>query len=659
MSDTVTHLDFETRSAVDLNKAGAYRYAMDPSTEVLCLSYRVGDGPIQRWSPGDPPLQVARMLAHNAAFERAIWNHTLGWPTLSPEMQDCTLARGVAVGLPASLEMLGQVLGAPVQKDKDGHRLMLKLCKPRKVHDDGRIEWWSDVSDLDRLAAYCDQDVRSECAVDERLPRLSGRERAVWELDQQINDRGFALDVSRVQAALSAVTEAKRRADRRMWRITEGKVGTCSQTGKLVGWIVGRGIPCASVAKGEIDEIVLLADLFDDPLVEDVIRLRRSAARSSTAKYKAMLDCVCPDGRVRGTLAYHGAHPGRWAGRLVQPQNFPRVDDPDAVEAALALLHRADAVDAIEAVVGPPMEVLSKCLRSMIVAPAGKKLIGGDFSNIEGRVNAWFAGEHWKLDAFRAYDAGEGPDLYRVMAGEILDKTPTDISKVERQTTGKVPELACGYQGGLKAFQKMAYTQDPPVRVTDAEARSIVRLWRDRNPGIVASWSELQDAAIQAVEARGCIVPVLGDKVRYVADAKFLYCKLPSGRVIHYPSPSVSWKEKVVTIDDEEIVLRNRGVTFYGVDSVTKRWGPQDLYGGMQCNHIVQGTARDLMVEAMFAVEKAGYPIVLTVHDELLCEVDEDFGSVEEFESLMGELPVWAEGLPLVAQAWSDKRYVK
>lgn len=650
-------IDFETRSACDLRKAGAYRYAMDPSTEVICLSYRVGDGPVRRWRPGEPQPELdGTILAHNAGFERAIWNHTLGWPRLDPEAMDCTMARGLAVGLPGSLEMLGAALGAPIQKDKDGHRLMLRLCKPRRIHDDGRIEWWEDLAEIDRLHAYCDTDVRAECAVDARLPVLPGRERALWILDQRINDRGFALDVPRVRLALAAVDEAKRRADRRIWRLTNGAVSTCSQTAKIVAWIAARGVPCASVAKGEIDEILLTADILDDPLVEEVVNLRRAAAKSSTAKFKAMLDAVCPDGRIRGSLAYHGAHTGRWAGRLVQPQNFPRVDDPGAVEAALALLGRPDAVDAIEAVVGPALETLSKCLRAMIISPPGKKLISGDFASIEGRINAWFAGEDWKLRAFSEYDQGVGPDLYRLAYGRSFGLDPAAVDGAGRQI-GKVMELALGYQGGVGAFQTMAAVYG--VRVSDGRADQIKRAWRDANPSITRSWRDLQDAAIEAVSAPGCVVPVLGDKVRYVADRKFLYCKLPSGRVIHYASPSVAWKTHVMTIDGERVEFRSRGVTYHGVDSVTKKWGPIDLYGGAQCDHIVQGTARDLLVEAMFRVEAAGYPIVLTVHDEILCEADEGFGGVDEFEALMSQLPPWLAGLPVATKAWEDMRYVK
>jgi len=627
--------DIETRSGADLKKVGAHRYAEDPTTEIL-VDVSHGEG--------------APVIAHNAAFERSVLNAK--GAKLRPEDMDCTMARAHAVGLPGSLEQLGAVLGCPIQKDRDGHRLMLKLCKPKKVHADGRIEWHDDPAEHERLAAYCDRDVASECSVDIRLPQLSEREWRVWVLDQTINDRGFAVDLPLVRAGLLAVGEAKRRADRQMWRLTNGAVSTCNQTAKIVAWIRSHGIPCESIAKGEVEEIILRSDIFDEPLVQEVVTLRRATSRMF--RFDKILAQVCRDGRVRGVFQYHKAHTGRWAGWT---QSFPRVDNPEAVEGVLGLLGGSAAIDLIELSYGPALKLLSQCLRPMIVAPAGKKLIGGDFSNIEGRVAAWFAGQQDKLEAFRAFDVGTGPDLYLLQAADILNIPFEQVDRLHRQSHGKVPSMACQYQGAVAAFQKMAHTQEPPVKVTAAEARRIVNLWRDKNEGIVESWRELQDAAIEAVQHRGMVVPALSDRVRYVADAKFLYCRLPSGRTIHYPSPSVRWKTHTIKTDDgDEIELNSFGVTFWGVDGTA--WRPIDLYGGMQFNHIVQGFARDLLVEAMLMVESAGYRIV--THDDLVCEVDEDFGDAEDFGHLM-ELAArtMARGLPVSVKAWEGERWLK
>lgn len=385
------HLDFETRSAVDLKKAGVYRYAEDTSTAVWVARFRFDDGPVEEWRPlvAEPPATLVghvagggRVVAHNAAFERTIWNRCLPQycvhplPKLQPEQMNCTMARAQALGLPASLEALGAVLKLPIQKDLEGRRLMMKMSRPRKINDDGSRVWWDEPANIDRLSAYCATDVLTECGADAALPQLSEAEQRLWVLDQKINDRGVAIDVRLVQRALDVVAEAKKRADRQMWRLTGGAVAKCTEVAKIVDWLNARGIACESVAKGEVEDLIVHAQLVDDEKAEEVIRLRRAAGKASTAKYQAMLNSVCADGRVRGTLAYHAAHTGRWGGRLIQPQNFPRVDpdrDLPDVQEALEVLDRDGLTpqrrcDLIELITGSVMETLSKALRAMLIA---------------------------------------------------------------------------------------------------------------------------------------------------------------------------------------------------------------------------------------------------------------------------------------------------
>ena len=386
----------------------------------------------------------------------------------------------------------------------------------------------------------------------------------------------------------------------------------------------------------------------------DALELRREA-KSSTAKFAAMAQVAAQDGRVRGSLQYHGAATGRWAGRLIQPQNFPRVDpDRDAwkVEAALALLNTDlcadDVVDNLRIYTQTePMAVLSKCLRAMIIAPEGKDLIGGDFANIEGRINAWLAGEEWKVQAFRDYDQGIGPDLYRLSYARAFGLEPDQVTSQQRQI-GKTMELAMGYQGGVGAFQTMA--RGMGVVVSDERADDLKRAWREAHPAIVRSWYEVGDAAVAAVGSPGMVVPALSGRVSYIVANGFLFCRLPSMRVLAYAAPRL--------IRDE--VFNRWQVEFGGVNSLTKKWGPQKLYGGLQIENIIQGTARDVMAEGMFRLEARGdYPIVLTVHDEVLCETPEDRGSVGEFKTILSQPPKWAAALPTAVSAWRDKRYVK
>lgn len=662
----VAHLDIETRSACDLKKAGVHRYAEDPTTEILCLAYCVGDGPVRSWVPGaDTPRDLLDHIAsggvvaaHNMQFDRTIWNALTpkSWPRIQITQTDCTMARANAMGLPASLDQLGRALGLKIQKDGDGYRLMMQMCKPRKVAE-GTILWWDDPDRRARLVRYCEQDVLTEREIDRALPQLSASERAMYHLDQLINERGVMVDLQQARKALNVVQEARKRADDRMWYLTDGAVTKCTEVSKLVGWLNARGIPCESVAKGEIEEIVLASEVLSDDEAEEAIRLRRGTSRTSTDKFKAMLASASADGRVRGTLAYHSAHTGRWAGRLIQPQNFPRVDPdrdmPDVLTALQVLGWNKSADEmctALELLTGDVMGTLSKCLRAAIVAAPDKMFVGGDFSNIEGRLNAWIAGEEWKLQAFREYDQGIGPDLYKLAYSRSFGVPVEAVSKSDRQI-GKVMELALGYQGGAGAFITMGANYG--VKVSEERANELKAAWRGANARITQSWWELQDAAISAVGAPGERISILDGKVIFLCQNGFLFCRLPSKRVIAFAAP------RLLVVEDSQGRARYQ-VEYDGLDSQTKKWGPQRLYGGILCNNVVQGTARDVMAEAMLRAEAAGYPVVLTVHDELLSEINYTAtGQAENFAAVMSALPAWADGLPLAAAAWEDTRYVK
>lgn len=716
MNAAPVHGDFETRSANNLRDSGLHRYCEDPTTGVWVLRYAWTRDDVKEWRPGMPDPQdlldyIAAggiFKAHNSAFERHTWNTVIRkwyphWPELKIEQMDCTMARAAAVSLPQSLGELGSVLGTKEQKDKEGHALMMKMCRPRSILSDGSIQWW-DAPDLqDRQSLYCARDVLTEFDVDEMVPPLTDYEQKVWHLDQYINDRGIPIDTVAVQKCALLVDVAKKEADKEMRRLTNRVVPKCTNDNKLIEWIASRGIDCTTVKKSEQTELMFIADLRGDPLVRTVIELRGDAKKTSVAKYAAMMKCVGSDGRIRGLLNYHGAGPGRWAGRLVQPQNFPRLDykkEGHIIRGLIDMLHSnmtpTEIYDTLALVYGEsgkeaPLRLMSRALRSMISAPAGMKFVGGDFSNIEGRVNAWLAGETWKLDAFMEYDMGIGPDLYKVTAGRIAGKEVDAVDDDERQAIGKTPELACGYQGGVGAFVSMAdiyaidlYAVSSQVRNTTDEhtwnsmrckyakakdkcglqekewtaIKIIVAGWRDANCHIVQMWWDLQDAAIEAVQHPGNVVRVA--KVSYYSDGRFLWCTLPSGRMICYSSPML--EEEAVDYEDKWGVTKTRirkSVSFYGYKE--GQWRKQYLYGGLQCENIVQAIARDIMVDRMFAAEANGYTIILTVHDELLTEVKASRTDLNEkhFEGIMSILPEWAEGLPLAAKAWEDTRYIK
>lgn len=720
MQGIAAHLDFETRSPTDLKKSGVYRYAEDPNTMPWGFKYKFDFGPMKEWRPGWPDpvdllthvAQGGIVKAHNAAFERTIWNWVIRtricphWPELRIEQQDCTMARAATVSHPQSLDKLCQVLETNYRKDKEGHAIMLKMMKPRKFLPDGTLIWWDDAELQDRQMEYCGDDVFTECDVDAKLPDLTPKERSVWAFDQLINERGIKVDRPAITKLASIAEYAKKENDKAMRYLTGRTVPKCTNVGKIVEFLNGRGIETASLRKGDQDDLIFIANLRDDTVARDVIELRASSTKTSTAKYAAMMKCICSDDRIRALLNYHGAGTGRWAGRLVQPQNFPRVDpDDEVLEGKIKWLHellrdeRYDVRDVYEAIVAvwgfqEPMALLSKALRSMIVAEEGNKLVGGDFANIEGRVNAWMGNETWKLQAFTDYDNGTGPDLYKVAYARSFGEPVESIGKGRKRQIGKVQELALGYQGGVGAFITMGdtYNVNPydlsgPVQEAASAAQwdtfaakyanannkhglferewtaisIIVANWRAAHPQIVQSWWDYQDAAIQAVAAPGQIVTVANGRVSYYSDGRCLWCILPSRRMLCYPSPELV-SEKYTYVDQhgfEQEKWRNK-VTYWGIDSVTKQWKKQALYGGMQCENIVQAIARDILVDAMFRVEEAGFPVILTVHDEILAELSE-FGVLGEKEFIHAMTLIGAEyaGLPIAVSAWEGERYLK
>lgn len=707
----VLHIDIETASTADLRKCGVHRYAEDPTTFIWLARYRFDNGPVGEWMYGQPvPDAVVahieasgRVIAHNAAFERNVIGgapgQRAGWPAIDLAQVECTMSRCAAVAIPQSLDFAPQILGLKTLKDREGHALMLRMSRPRKINDDGTMTWWNEADRLQRLSEYCAQDVRTECGVDDTVPALSAREREVWELDQRINDRGVQLDIPTIRRMLDLVEYRKKRLDARMKEVTGGAVGKCSEAGKLAAWITEQGIPCASVAKDQKEDLLTQADNLADGDVRHAIELRAEAARASTAKLEAMLNCACQDGRARGQLNYHGATTGRWAGRLIQPQNLVRLDheaDGWGVEFLIDMLGSPRSIewvhDMFEATVGNPMDWAAKSMRPMFIARPGTRLVGGDLSNVEGCVNAWLAGETWKVEAYRAYQRGEGQDLYKLAYARTFGIDPKDVVGFLRQI-GKVLELALGYQGGPNAFVSMAKNYGvkvsqlvPVVRAVVGEEawwaqaekfpkakdkgdfaleewtalKLIVGGWREAHPATVQSWWDLQDAAIEAVSVPGVVVSVLGGRIRYLAARGFLWCQLPSGRVLAYCKPRIKTSVvKLIGRDGNEYEKLKRAVEYDGFDGVKKVWGPQYLYGGHQCENVVQAIARDVLVDSMFEAERRGYEIVLTVHDELVTERAIGAGSAAELQSIMSTVPSWAAGLPLAAKCWEDTRYAK
>lgn len=671
-------LDFETKSTVDLRKSGVYRYAESPTTDIWVCCFAFDDEPVDTWFPGQPlPSRFIEHVEHggkirgyNVNFERIIWREIAtpryGWPLPKLTQFHDTAAQVAVLSLPRSLEQASYALRLPVQKDREGHNLMLRLCRPRSYADDGSPIWWSDPEKIEKLAAYCRRDVETERAIANALKPLTEFERHIWLLDAIINDRGAQLDIELIAKARQIVEQSIGHLDRQMKGITKGAVPRCTNVSKLTAWLAGRGVELPTVLKenddGENEERPTLAraavrELLERDNLEDdcreAITIREEAAKSSTAKLTAMQNAVCGDNRLRGAFLYHGTGPGRWTGKLVQPANLPRGTVANVNNSVdTVLLGDADALDIVW---GSPLAVISSLLRGCFIAAPGKRLIVVDYAAIQARITAWISGEDWKIQAFRDFDAKTGPDLYKLAASRIYKKPVKEIDKQERQI-GKVSELACSFGGGLNAFQTMAAVYG--VKIPNEEADFAKQAWREANPAHTHTWRELNDACFEAVRRIGVVTSACRGRIKFKRTDSFLYMRLPSGRCIAYAYPSIGmrtmpWK------DENGNPIEQEGVLFWAVDSLTKQWTQHSTYGGKLLENIAMGIERDILVRAMLRLEKAGYPITLHNYDEIVAEVPIGFGSVTEAEALMVRGEEWTAGLPIAAEGFECVRYKK
>lgn len=661
-------IDFETRSAADLKKKGAAAYAQDPTTEVICLALKAdGVAPVIWFSPSFEgaktffpaelcvgPETVSRLVesadtieAHNAQFEYFVWKYVMpryGFKMFDASKLRCSAAKAAAYGLPRDLESACAAAGCPCQKDKEGHKLMLSLCKPRqalkaeKLADpdwEKRLYWRGSEADFARLGKYCLQDVRAEESLSVSTPDLPDAEQRLWTLDLTINDRGVGVDAEGCEAIINCID--RHSADLRGEFQKMTGLESPTQRDATLQHLISLGVQMDGLRKADVEKAL---SATGDETARRILEIRQSLSKSSTAKYKKFLEARCDDDRIRGCLMYHGAATGRWAGRLIQPQNFPRGNFAD-VEGCIGLFYRED-LEGVKLLYGDPMAAASSCIRGMIVPAAGNEFVSADYSSIEGRVLAWLAGEESALEVYRS-----GRDPYKVAASAIYGKSYDAISKQERQI-GKVAELALGYNGGKGAFQQMGLTYG--VRVEDREAQGIVTRWREARPLTTRLWKEIERCCMLAVAHPGKVLRYLS--LAFKVSGGMLAMRLPSGRVLWYARPRIEdrlkcWGDTLPT------------VVYDGVNPETRKWEDLELYGGLLTENAVQAISRDLLVSGMFAVEHGGYKVVFHVHDELVSEVPEGFGSVEEFENLMCTLPSWAAGLPIKAEGWRGRRYKK
>jgi DNA polymerase len=640
------HLDFETFSEAKLKDVGPWAYSMHPSTEVLMFSWSINDGPVNLWvNPEKYPdwvFDLNRWLksepyaefyikAHNAFFEKCIMRNVLKWRVPGPEFWKDTAAKAAVLGLPRDLGGLGDALGLPDEhlKDKKGKNLIQFLCKPYK----GKRRAVKDHPDnFKALGDYCVKDTISEIAIDKKLPEMPPYETKIYELDQAINMRGVRFDVGAVRDAVAIIDKARAKAAQKVEALTLGGVDNPNSRNQFLEYAQQEyGIGLENT-QGEYLRGLLKTSIPSD--LKELIRLRVAMTKTSLVKYSKLLSLVDGD-RAHGLLRYHGASTGRWSGNLFQPQNLPRPSFKDTDTCVRLFKHRDPEL--IEKLYGCAFEALSSCLRAMIIPSNGCRLIVSDFAQIESRVLAWIASAFKKLRAFEL-----GHDVYKLNACDVYGVDYDAVTDPQR-TIGKVVELGCGYQGAYGAFDQ--FQKIYGLSLPKSQVMRLIAAWRDSNPEIVGLWGSLEDAAISAVKNKGSVQKVSFFKFKYTND--FLWCKLPSGRFLSYHRPKV------------EVGSRGEKLTFWGVNSLTRKYEKLSTYGGKLAENVTQAVSRDFMVEAMFRLEKAGYPIVLTVHDEIVADVPIMHGSLKEFNQLMCELPSWASGIPIKADGYEAERYRK
>lgn len=675
-------IDFETRGTVNLTKCGMWVYAEHPTTDILCMAFKdIVETRVFRYPLTDKPGIILDFIhhwldsgcifeAHNAEFERAIWHHIChkrwGWPDIPLHKWRCIAAKAAALSLPRSLDKVAKALDLPQQKDMGGYALMLRMCKPRKPRKQEKIEWlkgngaflakdfgvknleyaeknmpllWHENSeDLQKLYVYCKQDVETEAAVSEKLRELNTFEQTLWFLDQKINQRGVQIDTEALKKAIEVRDTYKQKLLSEFKELTG--LNSPQQVKETLALLNSWGIKLKDLTKLSVKNALEKKGLLVGGGVGRVLEIRQTLSMSSVAKLDAMLRGTSEDDRARSIIMYHGSHTGRWAGKRIQPQNMPRSTITN-VGYFIELIQKGNT----EAL-GLLWDVnlyssLSSCIRSFIVAKPGHDLICADFSAIEARVNAWLAGEQHVIDAFNT-----GLDPYKVAAADIYSKRYDDITKEERDA-GKVADLALGYQGALQAYLKMSATYG--VSLPEEQIQAIVKAWRASHPRIVKFWYAMEAAAVAAVKSE---YTQSWGKLTWGKKGDWLFCRLPSGRFLAYYQPKIIIKMMPWGKKKECLV-------YMGVNSMTRKWEEQVTYGGKLVENIVQAVARDILAEAIVRVEAHKYPVVMHVHDEIVAEISEGFGSLKEFEDLVAVKPVWAEDCPITAAGWQGKRYRK
>ena len=640
-------IDIETYSDQNLAKCGVYRYVESPVFEILLFSYSVDGAPVQivDLACGESiPTDVVAALtdddvikwAFNATFERICLSRHLGYPTgdyLEPDSWHCSMVWAATMGLPLSLEGVGAVLGLEKQKLTEGKELIKYFCQPcaptktngqrtRNLPDHAPDKWLA-------FKKYNIRDVEVEMSIQTRLAKYSVPD-SVWDeyhLDQEINDRGVALDMELVRQAIQMDGRSRSELTQAMKELTELENPNSVQ--QMKGWLSINGMETDTLGKKAVAEMLKTAP----PELQTVLTLRQQLAKSSVKKYQAMETAVCADGRARGMFQFYGANrTGRWAGRIIQMQNLPQNHLSDLAEAR-GLVRNGD-FEAVEMLYEDVPDTLSQLIRTAFIPQGDRKFIVADFSAIEARVIAWIAGEEWRQKVF-----AEGKDIYCASATQMFG-VPVEKHGINGhlRQKGKIAELALGYGGSVGALKAMGALE---MGLAEEELQPLVRAWRDANPNITKLWWDVDRAAMDAVRYR---YETETHGITFTYKSGMLFITLPSGRRLAYVKPKIG-----------ENQFGGDCITYEGVGG-TKKWERLNSYGSKFVENIVQATARDLLCYSMQTLRCSS--IVMHIHDEVVIEADRRM-SLQAICDQMGRVPAWADGLQLRADGYETNFYKK
>lgn len=695
MDNNRIYIDFETRSEIDLRKVGAWKYAFHASTSILCIAITYESGESHCFVPKtfegfDEFERVVQQnpgavwVAHNAFFEQCLWRGVLeveyGISCPPPEKWVCTAAKAAAHALPRNLEQASEVLKLPFQKDMEGHRVMMKLCKPRRASKTNPDKFWEPDTapeDFEKLYEYCIHDTKVSRAIDQHLSDLNEFEQHLWVLDQKINLRGLTVDLAAIRNALSTIDRYTEEQTKRFAKITSYALKSPTQTAKFLEWVQRELPELQNLQSNTIKPLLGNVDIQSN--VREALQIRAELSQAANKKYVSMLDRADSLGRVRENFLYHGASTGRWSGTGVQFQNLMRpIVDPVKTAQKLVDYEYEEFVFTFEPNV---MAALGSAVRGVVIPANGKRFYCGDFSSVESMGTAWLTNDKRKLELFR-----NKQDVYCHIAEGIYGYPINKKDHPQERQVGKTGELAFGYQGGIAAIATMAkgynvniepvydvlwpttdeYEQEAahnaykiymsrkpsePLSKKAALAADIIKQrWRKAHPALVEFWSDTETAAISAVQNPG--KTFICGKVFWVVEGDFLFCTLPSNRRLAYYRPKLA--EALTPWGETKHVLSH-----CTVESMTKRFIRINTYGGKLVENITQGLCRDLLAEAMVRVEDYGFEIVLTAHDEILAERAPRDGLFDTFLSLMAQPPTWASDFPLAVEGWEGLRYRK